>query len=287
MNLKQVFSDLEKSRLLERYAGIRHQVRSQAASAWEEVIVLCSKIPHEISLQSFWEQGEDKPCYSNIKVDMGHRIAADLAKSNDFGSYQEIASDKWAIEMLRPGISWKSNSNFRITGDSVREFLGRLDPGGLSSYRWRLYAIRQLALTLTNNPDLVQLVSELGEKGDECDGAQLIVWAKRISNMVGMGWGYVTANHLLTDLGLSIKPDLHVRRAAVRMGLLAPQISEYMTNDEIDALSGAVDQQIVLRLKYLSKDVVPIATLNKRATLREMDKTLMEWSRQGLSHPLR
>ena len=36
---------------------------------------------------------------------------------------------------------------------------------------------------------------------------------------LGSGWGHVTVLHLMTDLGIAVKPDLHLVRATRAIGL--------------------------------------------------------------------
>lgn len=261
------------------YLEIRKEVQEHYSSAWTEVETLCAALPSSIDKQAVWRFGRDKPCYSNIKVFSGQRIASDLKLSTDFDSYQAIAGDDWEIVLKKRGIKWRSNSNFSTSGARVAAYMRSLRRGGLASYVWRLYAIRQLAIALSKNVVIDALVDELSEINGSVS-LDATDWAKRFAGEVGLGWGFVTANHLLTDLGLSIKPDLHVRRAAIRMGLMEPLVPKTITCAEIDGLSSKVDEQIVARIKELSLGMTPAASQNPRAILREIDKTLMEWSRE-------
>ncbi len=269
------------AQLQARYLKIREVVQQHAPSAWSEVKDLCSALPGSIDKNAVWRFGRDKPCYSNIKVNIGKRIASDLKLSDDFETYEAIASQSWEITMKREGVKWRSNSNFVITGTQVAEYLNTLQRGGLASYVWRLYAIRKLAIALKNNAGVSALVDQLGSSSQNIC-LDTTIWAKKFAREVGMGWGYVTANHLLTDLGLSIKPDLHVRRAAVRMGLLTPKVPSSLSSAEIDKLGSKIDEQIVARLIVISRGITPAASREPAAILRELDKTLMEWSYKNL-----
>ena len=271
---------------VERYTLIRNEVQRECPDAWRDVIALCQKIPGHIDRDVIWRHGKDKPCFSNIRVSVGERIADDLFRSPDFESCARIAGDDWAIDMMAPGNRWKANTNFRIGGESVRRFLEIIPRGGLASFRWRLYAIRQLALALCRNDQAGHALIRLEQQAQQMDGQEIVKLATALAKELGRGWGFVTANHLLTDLGLSVKSDLHVRRSAIRMGLLAQAVPEGLSIPEIDALSDKVDRQITQKLIDLSKSIDPTALPNPATTLREMDKTLMEWSRQGLARPL-
>lgn len=266
---------------IRKYEAVRDEVRKHSSSTWEQVIQLCSLVPDRVEIKHVWQFGRDKPCWSNIKVNIGERIASDILKSSDFGSFKIIASDDWEIIMRKPGRQWKTNENFELRGKSVQEFIYGLSRGGLSSYLWRLYAIRNLALALASDSIVQGLVSDLSAKGISTD---LKKWTETFCQRVGMGWGIVTAYHLMTDLGLTPKPDIHLKRSAIRMGLLAPKIPSSYGEEFFSKVS---DHEIVLAVIELSKLVVPTAHPQKsQSTLREVDKILMEWSRQKLSHPL-
>jgi hypothetical protein len=46
-----------------------------------------------------WHCGKDKPCYPDVRVEIGERIASDLDRSDDFALFETIASDSLAIDM--------------------------------------------------------------------------------------------------------------------------------------------------------------------------------------------
>lgn len=268
-----------------QYSAIRDEVKNLSSSQWAEIVMLCKRVPKTIDIDAIWQFGKDKPCWSNIKVAGGARIESDLHLSADFNSYKSIASASWDIQKVANG---KASSSFRLIGLDVDTFVKSLTSGGLKSYLWRLYAIREFALALNDplskvHPHINKLIS----KGF-LDAHELKPWSKHFAKNVGYGWGYITANHMLTDLGVSIKPDLHVRRSGIRLGLV-DGISTDLSNDEIDDLSDDVDHAIVKAVVDLAQYVDPIAfpgqvgAHKRKIALREMDKVLMEWSRMDLS----
>lgn len=271
---------------IERYQLVRDEVRARAPTQWIEVASLCRDLPTVIDVAAVWKHGRDKPCWSNIKVEVGRRIASDLTLTPDFESHQVIASDAWEIKMLARGRDWKSNSNFDVRGASAQTFLSRLQQGGLASYRWRLFAIRELALSLCRDDGALRMVNALGAAGRRLPARDIHPWAKRFAKLAGMGWGATTVDHMLTDLGLSIKPDIHLRRSAVRMGLFSPDIPSNLPVEEIEELASALDPRAVEVIVDLSGHITPTAHPEAGSALREMDKVLMEWSRQGLIRPL-
>lgn len=275
-------------RILEKYYIAREDLLKQSADSWAEVIKLCAKVPENIDLETIWMFGRDKPCWSNIKVAGGERIAQDLEKSSDFDSFKTIASDDWLIVKTGSGYA---NSKFTIIGHSVKSYLASLSEGGFASYKWKLFSTRQLALAFANEKNRIhELIDEVVLR-QVLDSQRIGQWTKKFHKLAGFGWGYVTTNHMLADLGLSIKPDLHVRRSGVKLGLTSITPTT-LTDSEIDGLSAAVDFEIVRTALALAKYIDPLAKAGlsgakkNKVALREMDKTLMEWSRQGLARPL-
>lgn len=187
--------------------------------------------------------------------------------------------------MIDQGPSWKKSTNFRMVGQSAKRFIDKLNTGGLKSYPWRLYAIRQFAQALTSGPALA-MVNQLIEAKSDFGQLGAYPWAKEFSRHAGRGWGVTTVLHMLTDLGLAVKPDIHLRRSAVRMGLLEPIIPSNLSVNEIDSRASEFDPKIVTAIVGMARLVQPLAAPELPSVLREIDKTLMDWSKQGLLHPL-
>ena len=272
---------------VQKLRAVRAKVREQSPGTWAELEVLCANIPATIGKAEIWRMGKDKPCWSHIKVPLGERIVSDLLHSADFQSSTLIASDAW--QMIRNPQLRMSSDAFALEGASVKAFIAGLQPGGLKSYVWRLYAIRELAKGLESNanPKLMALIQELITK-QSFTGSEIERWTKNFAKHVGYGWGYVTVNHMLTDLGVSIKPDVWVRRSAVRLGLIEGVLSD-SAFEHIDALPDKVDFQIIniaLDAAALIEPLVAVRTsdpkLKKRLALREIDLCLMRWGKLGL-----
>ncbi len=273
--------------VVNRLCVVRAMVKELSPSTWAELEVLCANIPGLIGKSEIWQMGKDKPCWSNIKVASGERIVADLSRSPDFQSSARIASADW--EMLRNPALGRSSAAFTLSGLAIRSFIQGLEPGGLKSYVWRLYAIRELAkgLELGGNQKFAKLVDELLEK-QSFTGSEIKRWTKAFAKEVGYGWGYITVNHMLTDLGISIKPDVWVRRSTVRLGLI-DGVSPVATFEEIDALPESVDFQIIDLVLDAVANIEPLVAvqtqdknLKKRLALREIDLCLMRWGKLGM-----
>jgi Na+-driven multidrug efflux pump len=142
-----------------------------------------------------------------------------------------------------------------------RPSLERENPPFFYNRLSRLYSIRSLALAICNT-NLQALIEELAH--NSIDAMQIATTTNQICNLIGSGWGFITTSHLLTDLGLSIKPDLHVQRSAHHLGLVPQQAAARTT---------------AIAVIDFSKRVASELSQDQRSTLREVDKVLMEWSR--------
>lgn len=275
-----------------RYNMIRDEVRSRCPEQWEIVVALCKAVPAQIDANSVWRFGRNKPCYSNIKVKIGERVAQDIGLSQDFEDWKRIASDDWAITLKERGPRWKRNSNFTIEGHAAKNFVSMLQRGGLRSYLWRLYCIRELALALQHE-SVEPCIKNLIECNDVHGGLpfdKIEQWTRQFSRLAGLGWGHTTAYHMLTDLGASVKPDIWLTTSVIRMGLLAPtQPSDLPEGELRDIIRDPNVQHLTAkRAMELSTWISPTACPdNPRSAMREVDKVLMEWSRQRLARPLK
>ena len=146
--------DVPLSAAICRYEMVRDEVRHRCPLVWDEVVSLCRAVPDEINALTVWTTGRDKPCWSNIRVQVGKRIAEDLTRSTDFDRPSTIAGDEWLVVMRDEQASprWRRNDNFELRGRSAVAFMGKLQRGGLASYVWRLYAIRNFAIFLGPSP---------------------------------------------------------------------------------------------------------------------------------------
>jgi hypothetical protein len=291
------YSPLSIASAVDRYEAVRDAVKMLAPDQWWVVTSLCQQVPQDLSPELFWVHGRDKPCYSFISVPTGDRIAADLQISADFELSANIASSVWAIRMIARGRKWKASRNFAIEGPSAIGFWAQLQQGGLRSYPWRMFAIREFAKSLQAENGTIGLVRQAVTAGEvpvgpptdpgELRAKRFDAWVRRFADRAGQGWGTTTVNHMLTDLGRSVKPDRHLRRSLVRMGLLANLAPPELPIDAIDAMARTLDGPAVHVARELAAHIEPLAVPgNPRTSMREIDKVLMEWSRQGMLTPL-
>lgn len=269
-----------------RYAIIRDELRQQAPASWAEVVKLAQAVPIQITPDSFWQFGRDKPCWSNIHEVTGGRLAADLEASPDFDHPEKIASPDWEIRMRSTGHTWKKNGNFELVGPAVRAFVSGLPTkSSLRNYLWRLFAIREFAKSLTTKPALIDMINVLINSRFDFGPDGIYKWACRFAQLAGRGWGPTTVMHMLTDLGFAIKPDVHVRYSAVRIGLLTPEYATDFSEDYIKNNKETLDPLVVRAIMVMAPHVDPVADPQAAFALREIDKVMMEWSKQGLARP--
>ena len=102
--------------VLTKYLEIRDQIKHEKPQEWLQVIELCKKVPKSIDRQALWMSGRDKPCWSNITVAGGARIAQDLGMSADFSSF-EIIEIRYRGRGSVPAMA---TSNLRILGVTSR-----------------------------------------------------------------------------------------------------------------------------------------------------------------------
>lgn len=106
---------------------VRLKVKEHSPESWKELETLCAAIPLTIGTNEIWNAGKDKPCWSNIKVPIGERIASDLSLSPDFSAARLIASAAW--EMTRNKAGGKSSTAFSLLGPSANTLYLALTPG--------------------------------------------------------------------------------------------------------------------------------------------------------------
>ncbi|OYU75103.1 MAG: hypothetical protein CFE32_15545 [Alphaproteobacteria bacterium PA3] len=90
---------------------------------------------------------------------------------------------------------------------------------------------------------------------------------------LGRGWGHITVMHMLTDFGLSVKPDIHLVRAARQLGLVEG-LRPVSSPNEPEALAIVTAIVRVVQAVYGNEASF--------AKLRYTDKMLMEASRKEI-----
>ena len=109
----------------------------------------------------------------------------------------------------------------------------------------------------------------------EC--SKKVLMANTIESMqqgLGKGWGHTTVFHFLTDIGISVKPDIHVARTLNFMG-----ISKFI-DDVKDSYRPNLEECIDIHFVILGMSKI-LREVSSHYTMRYIDKILMNISKDG------
>jgi len=277
----------KKDEFLFKYEFIRAELVSHNPNFNQEIENLRNILPNNITKESIWSSGRDKPCFSNIKLKSGEAMALKLRECNSFRNYNDIATDDWEIKRKKNGK--KKKDDYELVGKQVIKFCQ--SEGGFNSYRWKLFCIREFAKLLNQDNCLI---NQLIEKGSNALSQNKLLdidfikkWVKNFNSQKSRpyGWGPVTSYHMLTDLGLAVKPDIHLVRSICRLGLLEGSASD-LPSEDLKLTKNAEEKAVEVAIKltiFIAKS--KNNNVQMRPLLREVDKVLMEWSRYGLARP--
>ena len=235
----------------------------------EETLTPESAVEEEV-----WTKLWDKPLYANVRVETAERWANSIKKAMEKeGSWRTWGErpGEFDIHKRKPG---SKRDCFRVRGKAARSFLDRctLDPNNLDGEAapctiplHRLYAIQEAAKFLCRRsgeqpgrPPFVDLPGAVKDRS-------LSEVVLELRDEFGWGWGTVTVLHALTDMGLAVKPDLHLTNTVQHLGL--------HSRDPLE-----INEYVRTLLSGLGTGWQPDISNN----LRYVDKVLMEISRQGI-----
>jgi hypothetical protein len=242
-----------QEQLLQEHPG-SHDEATQLADS----VVMCQ----HANADDIWKVLWDKPLYANAKVSVARRWA-DALEPDMKDAWRTWGTDPnlFLIRQIAPGIA---RTSFSVEGDLAQDIVGRSKVA-----LHRLYRIQGGASALRKRADIAAKPF-----GDLIEGEQgLYDRIRGLQNEFGPGWGPITVLHFLTDLGLAVKPDLHLVRTMTTLGL-----SKGISPNKVPSLKEAV------QLNYLVwKLILDIGHQSVTArNLRYTDKILMDISRLGL-----
>ena len=221
-------------------------------------VVLCKNA----NADRIWKVLWNKPLYANARVSVA-RNWADQLECDILGAWKTWGShpDVFLISQIAPGIN---RTSFKVEGDLARDIINRN-----SIALHRLYRIQGAAIALRKRAEIfAKPFADLNKSG-----RGLTDQIHMLQNEFGPGWGPVTILHFLTDLGLAVKPDLHLVKTMSTLGLC-----KEISPNKVPSLKEAV------RLNHLVMKLI-LNIGNKSVTphnLRYTDKILMVISRLGL-----
>lgn len=239
-----------------------HALRHRTALADAERLRDSVVDPRTANAEACWAVMWNKPLYANTYVAIGQRYEEAIARDM-YGAWRFIGINpkQYKITHLRGS---NASTNFTVDGALANQI--RADH---KIALHRLLAIQGAAQLLRER------VETFGEQAPFSNASEepLDTLIPLLRTTLGRGWGHITVMHMLTDLGLSVKPDLHLVAAVQRLGLL--------TNMERTKVPSQQDAVLISEaVATLAKDFAGGSA--SPANLRYVDKILMEASRQKM-----
>lgn len=250
-------NDIEKA--ANEFLKLRNQLERNYPEAIREAERLAASIadPSTATAGECWAKIWDKPLYANCRVLVAERRKAILT-SYMTDNWHELAdlNGQYAITKGKG----TSKSAYKLAGDLAQELN---EEAGIP--RHRLYAIICAARAFT-------LRSQRNAPFSELANAELKTLVPALRKELGFGWGNVTVLHFLTDMGLAIKPDLHVIRTMTYLGFSLA--NKNCTNANFEEL---------LKINDVAKNIIQLIKGNSDgASLREVDYLMMQISNRGI-----
>lgn len=244
-----------------RFLALHDTLRTHHPDAIEEANRLAAATidPRFANAESIWGLLWNKPLYANARVSVAQRWVEDIRAEMD-GAWKFIGADPLVFRILHktPGVKREC---FEVQGELAHDFVTR--------HRIALHRLHRIQGAATA---LRARASRCQAPFEELVGKPLRDSIAHLQGEFGPGWGVVTVLHALTDMGLAVKPDLHLV-ATVRALGLSTGISARKVPDIRDAI-------------LINEDVRTLIRATGRAEtppeLRYTDKVLMEMSRLGL-----
>lgn len=220
--------------------------------------------PKTASAQEIWGVLWDKPLYAYAGVGAAEHWIDSISKATrNTKADIRCAWQTWGIPEERPevfnvvrveGRKGKSDKCFRVKGEEAGCFERHsmdMPP------RFRLFSIQEAAMALRSMDDCSS--DPPFRDLSNCGLSEIVPLLKK---KLGWGWGDATVMHALTDMGLAVKPDRHLKRTMTAMGIEC--------EDPIKMNEAAQEM-----LKMINEANI----LGTRITLRYLDKVLMDISR--------
>lgn len=241
------------------------------------------------SADHIWSRIWDKPLYANTKVAQGGKNVEILDGTPLASNFRLIASDVWKIDWNRNStFKWNQNGSYEALGSEIQSFFEKrhsefpkFNSTKRKIARWRIYRIINAAcglLRLSNesNTPMKRLIDLAGGKD----------WTNEKLHHVFMDYfslGAITTDHALTDLGLAIKPDIWLTRAAVDWGWFEPEMPKESPNSQImnyfNKRKNTYD--LLDKVKSIIPYVNPLDGCENNP-LREIDYILMHSQKMGI-----
>ena len=215
--------------------------------------------PQTATADIIWRTIWDKPLFANARVDVAKRWVANIEEDMK-GAWTVLGADPtvFRIRQVRPGMQREC---FEVQGVLGLDFVARHSVALHRMYRIQGAATALRHRAMRNTYPFADIV-----------GRPLADIIPILQNEFGSGWGVITILHALTDMGLAVKPDLHLVNS-MRLLKLCTGISDRKVPDFKDALR--INEAVRLLLAALGHSDTP-------SELRYIDKVLMDLSHRNL-----
>lgn len=208
--------------------------------------------PTSASEGEIWRILWDKPLFANVRVKTAERWVNSIeAEMED--NWQIWGEDPDVFKICKVG-NGRRRDCFDVQGDAALSFESRH-----TIPRHRLYAIQGAAEALRFRTGHGQ------SPFADLPGRPLSEVVPELRDEFKWGWGPITVLHALTDMGLAVKPDLHLTNTMRHFGLNPRGPLE--TNEHVG--------ELLCALGTSGRTDIP-------NEIRYIDKVLMEISRQGI-----
>lgn len=239
---------------LDRFLELHDQLEEQHPKSINEAKRLAKETVDPASAMEgeIWRILWDKPLFANARVKTAERwIDSIVAEMKDSWRTWGKDPDEFKICQACPG---SRRDCFEVQGEAALSFESRH-----TIPRHRLYAIQGAATALRARTGHGRPPFE------DLPGRALSEVVPELRREFKWGWGHVTVLHALTDMGLAVKPDLHLTNVMRHLGLASRdplEINEHV-RELLRALGTSRRADIPNEIRYV-------------------DKVLMEISRQGI-----
>ena len=216
-----------------------------------------------------WRQIWTKPLYSNTKVAIGESYEKKLAPFMK-GAWCFIGDDREKFFVEHDG-GGNKKENYSAGGsiiEQIREVSGIAAKRLLAIQGGAAFLRAMVAANGASAPLACYAVNDL-----DAMLKQLATLSPTLRQRLGRGWGHITVMHMLTDFGLSVKPDLHLVRTARHLGLVSG-LRDVNVPSEREAMAIVTATVRLVQARY--------GEAADPAKLRYTDKFLMEASREKL-----
>lgn len=245
----------------ERFLCLQSRLATLHPDAVREATALASSTvdPRTADAEAIWRVLWDKPLFANARVAVAGRWVAGIEAEMQ-GAWRTWGADPgvFNIRRVRPGVKREC---FEVQGALALGFVAR--------HRIALHRLHRIqgaaaALRVRGAPNPHPFADLVGKP--------LSVVIPALQREFGSGWGVVTVLHALTDMGLAVKPDLHLV-TTMRFLKLSEGISDRKVPDLRDAVR--INEGVRALLSALGRP-------DTSFELRFIDKVLMDLSHRGM-----